>query len=109
MKVHFAHKGGWNGGQWDFDGLTTAAFEKQHGVNPFPVKGMLMEIVNPTGAVIPGVVSHMTRTITGVDHDHGHRYDWSYEEPTFLIGTCPVPVPAELIWASGYTIRLEVS
>lgn len=107
MKVRFSHSGGWSGGQWDFDGMSKVAFEKLHGKDPFPTAGMVAEIIGPEG-VFPAVVSPMTRTIQGYDMDHGHRYDWSYKEPTFLIGNCPIPVPAELIWASEYTILLEV-
>lgn len=107
MKVRFSYEDGWSGGRWLFDGMYRTAFEGSQGVDPFPRPGMTGEIIGPTGQH-PIVVSEKTRTIRGIDHDHGHQYPWEYKEPTFLIGGCPIPTPAHLIWDSGYTILLEV-
>lgn len=107
MKVRFSHEDGWSGGQWQFDGVTLAKFKAAFGIDPFPRRGMKAELVGPSG-LHSAITSEQRLTVTGVDHDHGHRYDWRYEEPMFLVGNCPFPIPANQIWKDGYTILLEV-
>lgn len=107
MKVRFSHEGGWSGGQWQFDGVTLAKFKAAFNIDPFPRRGMKAELVGPSGLHL-AITSEQRLTVTGVDHDHGHRYDWQYEEPMFLVGNCPFPIPASQIWKDGYTILLEV-
>lgn len=108
MKVCFSHEGGWSGGSWKFDGMTLAKFKEVFGIDPFPRKGTSAEIIGPAGT-IPVITSEQRLTVNGVDDDHGHRYEWQYKEPMFLVGNCPFPIPANQIWKDGYTIILEVS
>lgn len=108
MIVRFSQEGGWSGGQWKFDGLTRTAFIKLYGFDPWPVKGVQGDVINHAGQHRV-VCSEQTLTVRGVDHDHGHEYPWKYEEPMFLVGNCPFPIPASQIWKDGYTIMLEVS
>ena len=108
MKVRFSHEGGWSGGQWQFDGMSLSNFKKVFGFDPFPRKGTMGEIIGPAGQY-PVICHERTRTVNGVDHDHGHQYPWKYEEPMFLFGNCPFPIPVSEIWNSGYTLLLGVS
>lgn len=109
MEVEFTHEGGWNGGSWLYNGLSRSDFMKLNGFDPSLKEGMT-GTVEMLGWEHPAVVDSETLTVNGVDHDHGHEYSWSYEEPTFSLQTPGFPpIPASLIWKNRGKITLERS
>jgi len=110
MEVVFTHIGGWNGGEWRYNGLSRRDFHVIHGFDPVVVKGKTGTIKWPDGEINQFVVSADTLTVKGVDHDHGHEYSWSYEEPAFILATMrPLPIPASMVWRNHGIITLELS
>jgi hypothetical protein len=111
MKVVFTHTGGWSGGGWRYNGLSRSDFMRLHGFDPTVVKGMTGTIKwDDEEGDQQFVVSEDTLTVNGVDHDHGHEYPWSYEEPSFILAKMRgLPIPASLIWRNRGIITLEMS
>lgn len=107
MRVTFTQVGGWSGGMWLYDGLSWKDFKETYAVDPKPVEGMTATVTRGYDSykvVIDGSVE-----VSGVDHDHGHQYPWSYNEPTFRFPGNPFSIPASEIWRLGFEIALEVS
>ena len=104
--IPYTHSGGWNGGLFHYDGLTAVEFKEKHGRIPVPVVGTKAIFQSPGSEIRAEVVGF--NTVSGIDHDHGHRYDWSYHEPMFQFEGCPFPIPASAVWSQGFTILLEV-
>lgn len=110
MQVVFTQIGGWNGGEWRYNGLSSRDFLKLYGINPTVVKGMTGTVKWYDGEEQQFVVSADTLTVNGEDYDHGHKYLWSYEEPSFILAKMRgVPLPASLIWKNRGIITLEMS
>lgn len=107
MRITFGHKGGWNGGQWTYNGKELQEFMDIHGCDPRVKPGMKGTVILPDTQQ-PIEVSTETFRVSGVDHDHGHEYSWSYLEPSFMIGSLPLPVPASVLWRQNAIIYLEL-
>lgn len=106
MKVKFTKVPNWNGGNWKYDGLSSEEFYKLHGKRPDAVVGMKASVIL-NGVEYPGEVVGFN-TVHGEDHDHGHTYSWSYEDPMIQMEISPFPLPADNIWGQGAEIILEV-
>lgn len=108
MEVVFTQVGGWNGGEWRYNGLSRKDFLLKHGVVPDVKPGQRCTI-HHDGWDHPAVVGPATTTIRGTDYDHGHEYAWSYEEPTFILdGVMTIPLTASSIWNDKGSITLEI-
>ena len=105
MQVIFGWKGGWNGGSFTYDGLDRQEYLKMFGKDPKPMQGM-KGTCEMLGKVHDIEVASTTLTVNGVDHDHGHEYSWSYEEPMFTLSPDLPALPASLIWKNKGVIRL---
>lgn len=106
MKVKFTKVSNWGGGNWKYDGLSSDEFTALHGKRPDAVVGMKATVVLD-GKEYPGEVVGFHR-VHGEDHDHGHTYPWSYNDPMIQMDISPFPLPADNIWAQDADIFLEV-